>query len=110
MSQPHKEISTEGREQPMHALQDVKPEADEQTVIVEIDQRGAVRIRECPPSVVVMMVEGFPGERPEEVSPAEERPRKRSIGAGKRQRSQPTPRREPDTPTRVREIPVEFPG
>lgn len=83
---------------------------DEQTVIVEIDQDGAVRIMECPPGVVVMVVEGVPGERPgEETSPAPPEQRKRSIGAGKREGTQPEQQWGPSPYTGVREIPVKFP-
>lgn len=70
-------------EQAIYAPHEVGPEAAEQAVIVEITQDGAARIRECPPGVVVMMVESR--ERPEqEVCPTAPQQRKRSIGAGKR--------------------------
>lgn len=92
-----------------------RPEAAaEQAVIVEIDQDGAVRIRECPPGVVVMVVDRQvveSGERSEQdSSPAPPEQRKRSIGAGRREGTQPEQHQQSSTDTGVREIPVEFPG
>lgn len=78
------------------------------TIIVEIAQDGAARVRECPPGVVVMLVESR--ERPEEDPSPTSTQRKRCIGAGRRDGSQSEQVPQQRENVEIHEIPVEFPG
>lgn len=100
------------KEQAMHAPHDVERGHDEQAVIVEITQDGAARIGQCPPGVVVMIVES--AERSEqELSPTSSNHlphQKRSIGAGKRRGLPGTAAHREEEDIEVYAVPVKFPG